>query len=591
VEVNYKEIEHKLGGYLVEIQTELKRLEFDLELYDRAQECRDLIVKKRYRVAVMGVMKRGKSTLINALLRSVILPAGATPATATINRITYGKEPRVVVEFKDGRDDKKIGIHELVNYVAKLTKDGEKLAASVKEAVVYYPSGIVREDIDIIDTPGLDDDEDMTKITLGMLDKVDAVIMPIHAKFQFDKKEREFVCRLISEEGIDNVVFVVTFMDLVDLDEDGYTYDTFLDFIKKRIQHDVRKELKTCGAKEVIIAKADKLLDDINICGISTKLALKSFESKDGQQLLKDSKFEKFEARLHTATKSDPVENAFNKTIGSIRHIVSEFEPQNRKRLDYFERRAQELESCRTMASEYASGAAHFLKNVFTGDCGELAGLINGDDYMKLIIDTFIKELSTIKEDTHACIFAAMKKAETRVTQAIEKKQKKETHKPVYDTVKALSEKLVDYRKRGVESVFEVLRISDAPSGLSEADLLVFVETVLNNVNFEWSVSPVPNVNDLTKLNPIDAVNRAARVSVEYYKRTLNGAITVIQKNWLDRFDEDAKSILNTISREVEKQEKELADEKVTYKDNYRIFHKRAKAILDECKSIRLESS
>src|SRR6476660_5374268 len=43
-----------------------------------------------FRIAVVGEFKRGKSTLINALMGREILPADVLPCSATVNRVTYG---------------------------------------------------------------------------------------------------------------------------------------------------------------------------------------------------------------------------------------------------------------------------------------------------------------------------------------------------------------------------------------------------------------------------------------------------------------------------------------------------------------------
>ena len=44
---------------------------------------------RRYRVAVIGEFKRGKSSLVNTLLGTEILPTDILPTTAVVNRILY----------------------------------------------------------------------------------------------------------------------------------------------------------------------------------------------------------------------------------------------------------------------------------------------------------------------------------------------------------------------------------------------------------------------------------------------------------------------------------------------------------------------
>ena len=55
---------------------------------------------------VAGEAKRGKSTLINALLGRAVLPAGVTPLTAVATTVRYGDDPHAEVRFADGHEEK-----------------------------------------------------------------------------------------------------------------------------------------------------------------------------------------------------------------------------------------------------------------------------------------------------------------------------------------------------------------------------------------------------------------------------------------------------------------------------------------------------
>jgi ribosome biogenesis GTPase A len=50
----------------------------------------------RLRVLVVGEAKRGKSTLVNALLGREVLPAGVTPLTAVATTVRYGDDLRLM---------------------------------------------------------------------------------------------------------------------------------------------------------------------------------------------------------------------------------------------------------------------------------------------------------------------------------------------------------------------------------------------------------------------------------------------------------------------------------------------------------------
>ena len=62
-----------------------------VSLTNTADSIKDTLAKvadEHFEVAIVGEFKRGKSTLINALLGQEVLPADVLPATATLNRVT-----------------------------------------------------------------------------------------------------------------------------------------------------------------------------------------------------------------------------------------------------------------------------------------------------------------------------------------------------------------------------------------------------------------------------------------------------------------------------------------------------------------------
>jgi ribosome biogenesis GTPase A len=54
----------------------------------------DKLSSNRFNLAVLGQMKRGKSSFINALLGTGILPTGIVPLTSVMTKIKYGRSGR-----------------------------------------------------------------------------------------------------------------------------------------------------------------------------------------------------------------------------------------------------------------------------------------------------------------------------------------------------------------------------------------------------------------------------------------------------------------------------------------------------------------
>jgi hypothetical protein len=58
----------------------------------------------RFFVACLGQFKRGKSTVLNALVGCPLLPTGVIPVTSVVTVLRHGPSPpRAVVHFTDGR--------------------------------------------------------------------------------------------------------------------------------------------------------------------------------------------------------------------------------------------------------------------------------------------------------------------------------------------------------------------------------------------------------------------------------------------------------------------------------------------------------
>ena len=71
----------------------------------RLDELEKRLAQGRFHLAVLGQVKRGKSTLINALLGEDILPSSVVPLTALPTFIRYGEQRLLRVRYHDSRPD------------------------------------------------------------------------------------------------------------------------------------------------------------------------------------------------------------------------------------------------------------------------------------------------------------------------------------------------------------------------------------------------------------------------------------------------------------------------------------------------------
>ena len=110
-----------------------------LDCSQRIRKTSDQIISQVYRVAVIGEFKRGKSSLINALLGADVLPTDILPMTAAINRVLYGEKKQITIHYRDGRTEDR-SVEELIDFGTKYDVQRGERAKTVQEIVVHYPS-------------------------------------------------------------------------------------------------------------------------------------------------------------------------------------------------------------------------------------------------------------------------------------------------------------------------------------------------------------------------------------------------------------------------------------------------------------------
>ena len=125
----------------------------DLKNFHRLlRQCRHRL-KQPMRIAIVGLIKAGKSTLMNALLQEKIVATGAVEATFNVNWLKYGESPALKVYFKNWRSPETKSFAELKALTLRPEEHQEYLF-SIKYIEVTYPNPILKT-FNIIDTPGL----------------------------------------------------------------------------------------------------------------------------------------------------------------------------------------------------------------------------------------------------------------------------------------------------------------------------------------------------------------------------------------------------------------------------------------------------
>jgi len=119
---------------------------------DEARELAARVSEGRFYVACIGQFKRGKSTLINALIGAPILPVGFIPVTAVPTVIRFGERESARVRGRDA-SWREIAVPELGKYVSE--EHNPENVKGIAGVEVFVPSPMLASGMCLVDTPGL----------------------------------------------------------------------------------------------------------------------------------------------------------------------------------------------------------------------------------------------------------------------------------------------------------------------------------------------------------------------------------------------------------------------------------------------------
>lgn len=105
-----------------------------------------------FEIAVFGPVSSGKSSLLNHVLGRPVLPVGVTPVTALVTHITYGPEPKAVIQFAVARPSV-VGLEVLPAFATEQgNPSNQKQVASIR---IELPEDRLKGGVAFVDTPGL----------------------------------------------------------------------------------------------------------------------------------------------------------------------------------------------------------------------------------------------------------------------------------------------------------------------------------------------------------------------------------------------------------------------------------------------------
>ncbi len=229
--------ENQLRPYILAKHQAGELLRAGLQLFQEAkkeqaiEQCRSLLVRlaeDRFNLAVVGQFKRGKSSLMNAVIGRDLLPTGLLPLTSAITTLGYGPQERVLLKRKGWSLDQEIPLTDLAGYVTEQGNPGN--GKGILEARVELAVPFLRRGLHFIDTPGIGSArQENTATTYAFLPETDAVIFVTSVEAPLSQAEESFLQDI--RQHVRKLFIVVNKMDLLTQEE----HDQVLDYIRTGI--------------------------------------------------------------------------------------------------------------------------------------------------------------------------------------------------------------------------------------------------------------------------------------------------------------------------------------------------------------------
>ncbi len=149
------------------------------QVREEATSLAERLREGRFYVACIGQFKRGKSTLLNALVGDSILPTGVVPITTVPTVLRYGEKRSARVRFQGGTWTD-LAPEGLMQYVSE--EHNPENAKSVGGVEVFVPSPLLADGMCLVDTPGLGSIfAGNTAATQAFVPQIDAAIILVGA--------------------------------------------------------------------------------------------------------------------------------------------------------------------------------------------------------------------------------------------------------------------------------------------------------------------------------------------------------------------------------------------------------------------------
>ncbi|MFZ0287425.1 MAG: dynamin family protein [Terriglobales bacterium] len=299
------------------------------EQFDNRQVANDArsaarrVAEGRFYVACVGQFKRGKSTLLNALMGEPILPSGVAPVTTVPTILRFGESHAARVRLENG-EWTDIAIADIIEYVSEARNPENSKGVAGLE--IFVPSPLLIEGMCLVDTPGLGSVfAGNTAATQAFLPHIDAAIVVIGADPPLAGEELTLVESVAKQ--IPDILFVLNKADRVASHEREEAVSFARQVLERRLERPVHPILEVSALEQ--LDRGGSQRDWAQLVA-----ALEQLVRKSGRRLVRDAaerSVRRFSGQLQAIVNGErealaqPFEES-ERQIGRLREIVFQAE-------------------------------------------------------------------------------------------------------------------------------------------------------------------------------------------------------------------------------------------------------------------------
>jgi len=348
-----------------------------------------------FEVAVFGRVNSGKSSLLNYILRTTVLPVGVTPVTALPTRVVFGPRPRVVIDFAEGKAAI-VEPDQLSSYVTE--QANPENARHVSRIQVELPADMLRDGITFVDTPGLGSLARYGEMeTLAYLPRCDLGIVLVEATSTLNQED-VLIMNALLRAGV-NPMVLLTKADMLSPDERTT--------VSHYIQAQFRAHLGIDVPVNVISVKGEQAglcslwIETALVPGLREhrRLADSSLTRKIGlmceatEAVLRRRRDQKLSANENSDEQSASVETLLNRALATLEKARLERVERRNVGERILESASAEIADVWRSKSSWSVDAAPVIASLGSREANQIAGAVASDlNQLKKDLDSVLSE-------------------------------------------------------------------------------------------------------------------------------------------------------------------------------------------------------